>query len=79
MVSIVAKVRRCGHNSRLVSIQMWDAEPHVLRFIGDGGAAITGEDRIQAVLRELMENGYPVSIQTEYEDVSPMEYLGVCG
>ena len=69
MIQITAKVKRWNHNRRLASVKMISDEPHVLRFIGDGGREMSGDDANE-MLVELMEKGYAFQVVTEFVDVS---------
>lgn len=77
MVKIEANVERCGHNKRLVSARMVEADANVLRFVGDGGAECFGPF-ISEMLEKLMWLGHEFQVRTIYRDVPMSEFVHGC-
>lgn len=78
MVKIEATVERCGHNKRLVSARMVEAEAHVMRFIGDNGEEFIGPSGIYEMLEDLMRLGHEFTVRTIYHDVPMSEFVHGC-
>lgn len=70
---LVATVNRFQRNMRVMSLRMESAEPHVMKFIGDGGQDVRGDD-MRDMLLELMRLGHSFEVSTNYVEVSAMDF-----
>lgn len=77
MVKVEATVERCGHNKRLVSARMVEAEANVMRFIGIDGIVLFGPF-ITEMLETLMRAGHEFQVKTIYRDVPMSEFVHGC-
>ena len=77
MVKIEATVERCGHNRRVVCARMVEAEPHVMRFVGDNGAEFYGPF-VSELLDKLIYLGHAFQVSIVYRDVPIAEFVRGC-
>lgn len=73
MTKLLAIVKKCGHNREFVSLQMVEAEPHVMSFVGDGGREYFGEESNE-LIHELIRLGHKFEVETVYQEASMMEF-----
>ena len=75
--AVTVKVRRgvIGHQSVVLGLDVIQAPPYVRAFYFDKQLTVEGQVATLAVLSGLVENGNPLTVQTEKVDLSLLDFL----
>ena len=73
-IKLIAKVKKWNHNREVLSVQMVEAEPHIMKFIGNDSEEMYGAAGNE-MMAYLMEKGHAFSVETLFVDASIVEMV----